>query len=445
MDLPPQPGLNESTLFIYQKKTERLRVAQSFLIEGFEAGQRVVAVVDAATAALFETIAEYVGIKRGGNEYTFVTPEDLLVSPGFNTDALRTRLQELVATYAREEPRGVRILLDMHFVSLSVGSGSELERFARQLSDLTRGYPITLVSLFFFEYLPRGGLQTFLNQYDHIRVSESLMASCFPVSGDGNSDSSLNLDLVIERLAFSDERTIRYALETRGRAGTAKGGRLPGRPRFLQFLQDIVLILDPHHRIRYISPAIVRYAGRNASELQGRSLAELCGIDSARSLEEDLAAVTAEGGQGGDPGLPTSLTIPVVTRDGVRVQFEATVSQILVHGVLHGYLCLLRRLGGARLERNRGGPTVEVRTEKQFQGGNGAPSAAAGDGKTNGNPYSQLTAREFEIIQHLLEGLSNRDIGLRLYIAEVTVKKHLTNIYRKLGVRNKFELMKIVR
>ena len=52
---------------------------------------------------------------------------------------------------------------------------------------------------------------------------------------------------------------------------------------------------------------------------------------------------------------------------------------------------------------------------------------------------SQLTARESEVLALLARGLSNRDIGARLYISETTAKFHVGNILRKLGVSRRAE------
>jgi DNA-binding NarL/FixJ family response regulator len=45
--------------------------------------------------------------------------------------------------------------------------------------------------------------------------------------------------------------------------------------------------------------------------------------------------------------------------------------------------------------------------------------------------------REKEILELLLEGLTNRQIGARLYLAESTVKSHLISAFAKLGVRSR--------
>lgn len=45
-----------------------------------------------------------------------------------------------------------------------------------------------------------------------------------------------------------------------------------------------------------------------------------------------------------------------------------------------------------------------------------------------------LTGRELEVLGLLVDGLTNRDIGSRLHLSSDTVKTHLGNAYRKLGV-----------
>ena len=50
-----------------------------------------------------------------------------------------------------------------------------------------------------------------------------------------------------------------------------------------------------------------------------------------------------------------------------------------------------------------------------------------------------LTEREVAILKAVARGLSNQAIGQELWVTEQTVKFHLTNIYRKLGVANRTE------
>jgi DNA-binding NarL/FixJ family response regulator len=55
-----------------------------------------------------------------------------------------------------------------------------------------------------------------------------------------------------------------------------------------------------------------------------------------------------------------------------------------------------------------------------------------------------LTKRELSILQELPAGGSNQQIAKRLFLAEQTVKFHLTNIYRKLGVSTRTEALHYV-
>lgn len=48
-----------------------------------------------------------------------------------------------------------------------------------------------------------------------------------------------------------------------------------------------------------------------------------------------------------------------------------------------------------------------------------------------------LTGREIEVVSLLSEGLTNKEIGRRLFISEYTVENHLRSIYRKMGVTNR--------
>jgi DNA-binding NarL/FixJ family response regulator len=53
----------------------------------------------------------------------------------------------------------------------------------------------------------------------------------------------------------------------------------------------------------------------------------------------------------------------------------------------------------------------------------------------------KLTPKQSEILQFLAKGMTNRAIGEALGIAEGTVKMHVTQVYSKLGVQSRAELL----
>jgi DNA-binding NarL/FixJ family response regulator len=58
-----------------------------------------------------------------------------------------------------------------------------------------------------------------------------------------------------------------------------------------------------------------------------------------------------------------------------------------------------------------------------------------------GSGPNVLSAREEEVVRYVARGLRNAEIAANLSISEETVKTHLNRIFRKLGVRDRVELV----
>ncbi len=55
--------------------------------------------------------------------------------------------------------------------------------------------------------------------------------------------------------------------------------------------------------------------------------------------------------------------------------------------------------------------------------------------------HYRLTRRETDVLRRVLSGLTNSEIAEDFEISEQTVKDHLSNIYSKLGIKNRFGLI----
>ncbi len=53
----------------------------------------------------------------------------------------------------------------------------------------------------------------------------------------------------------------------------------------------------------------------------------------------------------------------------------------------------------------------------------------------------RLTEREMEIVLQVYQGLSNAEIAKKLYVSEITIKKHIQNIFQKVGVKSRTTLI----
>ena len=55
----------------------------------------------------------------------------------------------------------------------------------------------------------------------------------------------------------------------------------------------------------------------------------------------------------------------------------------------------------------------------------------------------EITAREMEILQCIAQGLSNKEIGEKLFVSENTVKTHSSRLFEKLNARRRTQAVQI--
>jgi DNA-binding CsgD family transcriptional regulator len=98
-----------------------------------------------------------------------------------------------------------------------------------------------------------------------------------------------------------------------------------------------------------------------------------------------------------------------------------------------------RRLGDEEWERafsqgTNTSPEEAVAYARKGRGGRRRPS----------NGWESLTRAEREVVALVVQGLTNPEVGERLFISRRTVQHHLTHVYAKLGIRTRRELARAV-
>jgi len=62
---------------------------------------------------------------------------------------------------------------------------------------------------------------------------------------------------------------------------------------------------------------------------------------------------------------------------------------------------------------------------------------------TDHDPFSDLTAKEQQILQQIINGKSNKEIAAMNFVEVSTIKTHINNIYAKLGLNSRKEAINI--
>ena len=83
---------------------------------------------------------------------------------------------------------------------------------------------------------------------------------------------------------------------------------------------------------------------------------------------------------------------------------------------------------------------VEAILADNWQGDGTAPSSALERSAAGLEPYSPLSAREWEIACHVARGDRNREIARALVLTERTVGSHLERVFARLHIKNRAQL-----
>jgi predicted ATPase/DNA-binding CsgD family transcriptional regulator len=123
--------------------------------------------------------------------------------------------------------------------------------------------------------------------------------------------------------------------------------------------------------------------------------------------------------------------------DSVRTGAGASIMPFLAPLVAQARASAIAALGASRFEADfRAGSRLSRDAAVRLALGEPGPVAAASDGARP----ELLAKREAEVARLVADGLSNKEIGARLFISEHTVDSHVRNILNKLGVNSRAQI-----
>jgi PAS domain S-box-containing protein len=189
----------------------------------------------------------------------------------------------------------------------------------------------------------------------------------------------------------------------------------------VQSTGDAAFATDDEGRIVIWNRAAERLLGYPAARVLGKSCHEiLCGKDvfGNRFCDEDcnlLRMIRRE-----EPIRRFEIDFRTASDKTLRM----AVSALCVRGPRAAQFTLIHLLQ----------PVSEVASLELHTEVSDGPTMRAKE--TPGDPPPALTAREVEVLRHLAEGLSTREIADTLYISVATVRTHIQNVLQKLDVHS---------
>jgi LuxR family maltose regulon positive regulatory protein len=241
--------------------------------------------------------------------------------------------------------------------------------------------------------------------------------------------SIISLDAIAARLSLQQGD-----LPAAARWAQESGVRAAGTPSFAQVTDHIVLA-----RILLAQGALWDETGR-ARETRLRTL------DEASALLARLLAMVDQAGAAGYAIEVLVLQAVACRAQGKAGEALACVERALALAEREGHVRVFVEAGAAiaplLVEAARQGVAVDhvarllaaLREEGAVDAGGAARAAEA--------LIEPLSERELEVLRLIVAGLSNKEIAEELVLATGTVKKHINNIYGKLGVHRRAQAIR---
>jgi two-component system NarL family response regulator len=186
-----------------------------------------------------------------------------------------------------------------------------------------------------------------------------------------------------------------------------------------------VLVVEDHHVVRQGLVALLNVVG--GLEVVGEAADGVEAIAQYRRHQPDIALI--------DLRLPRLSGVEVIE----RIRMETPHARFIVLTTYDGDEDIYRALqAGARAYLLKGMTSEElIAAIRAVHAGKSHIPPAIAQRLAERMGTEELTPREFDVLEQIVRGLSNKDIATELEISEATVKTHINNLLSKLGVTDR--------
>jgi two-component system NarL family response regulator len=186
-----------------------------------------------------------------------------------------------------------------------------------------------------------------------------------------------------------------------------------------------VLIVEDHHVVRQGLVALLNVV--DGLEVVGEAAD---GVEAIAQFRKHLPDITLI-----DLRLPRMSGVDVIQ----RIRMETPQARLIVLTTYDGDEDIYRALqAGARAYLLKGMTSEElIATIRAVHAGKSHIPPAIAEKLAERMGTEDLTPREFDVLEQIVHGKSNKEIGTELEISEATVKTHINSLLGKLGVTDR--------
>jgi two-component system NarL family response regulator len=186
-----------------------------------------------------------------------------------------------------------------------------------------------------------------------------------------------------------------------------------------------VLVVDDHNVVRQGLVALLNVAG--GIDVVGEAADGREAVGQFRKLQPDVTLI--------DLRLPSMSGVEVID----RIRMETPQARFIVLTTYDGDEDIYRALkAGARAYLLKGMTGEElVTTIRAVHAGKSHIPPAIAERLAGRMGEQDLTPREFEVLEQIVRGKSNKEIAAELQVSEATVKTHINSLLGKLGVSDR--------